>query len=275
MNKTVSSLSQFIEEYPLYSKFGVNQPIEAADLAGLEFNFFCNNEKQIQLFKLAAAKHNGVAHPGSVSPGVSRVHLPEGAIIDFTELFSGICQSCGNYKISLIISGGTQNENPKYFIRKIGQYPAPEASVAKLPKEVFDFLSDEDRELYRKGLKNLELGYGLGAFAYFKRMIENEIGKIIETISNPYSPQSNRIAEVVAAYKTDQQKSKLIEDITPHLPESLKEHGANILLLLNDTVLTPLHELTEEECIKKSKDIDTLFRYLLKKINEEKIKFLQ
>jgi hypothetical protein len=52
MNKPASSLSQFIEEYPLYTKFGINQPIEAADLGNLTFNFFCKNEKEIRLFKL-------------------------------------------------------------------------------------------------------------------------------------------------------------------------------------------------------------------------------
>jgi hypothetical protein len=170
----------------------------------------------------------------------------------------------------IIISGGTQKEKPKYFIRKIGQYPAPEAAGVKLPKEISDFLDDEGREFYRKGLKNLELEYGIGAIAYFKKMIETEIEKIVEAISNPYSHDGNKIAEAIAAYKKDQQKSKLIEDITPYLPQSLKEHGANILLMLHDAASIGIHELTEKECIKKSKDIDTLFRYLIRKINAER-----
>jgi hypothetical protein len=268
MNKPNSSLSQFIEEYPLYSKFGIDQPIEAVDLNNLAFNFFCKKEKEIQPFRLEAVIHNGngVEHPTAAING----YLSEGIVTDFTEMFSGVCQSCLSYKASIIISGGTQKEKPKYFVRKIGQYPAPEASVVILPKEISDFLDDQGKEFYMKGLKNLELKHGIGAIAYFKKMIESEIEKIIEAVSNRYSPDSNKIAESVAAYKKDQQKSRFIEDITPYLPQSLKEHGANILLVLHDAASINMHELTEKECIKKSKDIDTLFRYLVRKINAER-----
>ena len=172
--------------------------------------------------------------------------------------------------MSIIISGASQKEKPKYFIRKIGQYPAPESSVIKLPNDISDFLNEEDCELYRKGLKNLDLEYGIGAFSYFRKMIENEIERVIAAISNPYSPDGNKIAEAVAAYRKDQQKSKLIEEITQYLPKSLKEHGANILLVLCDTIFMDISALTEKECIKKSKDIDTLFRYLVRKLYEER-----
>jgi hypothetical protein len=101
-------------------------------------------------------------------------------------------------------------------------------------------------------------------------MIESEMERIIETVSDPYSADGNKIAEAVAAYKEDQQKTKLIEEITPYLPKNLKEHGAAVLLLLHDAASIGIHELTEEECIKKSKDIDALFRYLVRKINGER-----
>jgi hypothetical protein len=114
------------------------------------------------------------------------------------------------------------------------------------------------------------MGYGTGAIAYFKRMIKNEIEGIIEAISNPYSPDSSKIAGAFSVYKEAGHKTKFIEDITPYLPNSLKEHGANILLVLHDAASAGLDDMTEKECIKKSKDIDTLFRYLVKKINAER-----
>jgi hypothetical protein len=267
MNKPASSLSQFIEEYPLYLKYGVNQPIEAADLNNLAFNFFCKNEKAIQPFKLEAAAHNGMAHTGATN---GRGYTTEGTTVDFTEMFSGVCQSCQSYKANIIISGGTQQEKPKYFIRKIGQYPAPESHGIQLSKEITGFLNEDGREFYRKALQNLELEYGLGAITYFKKMIAMEIERIIEAISDPYSANGNKIAEAMDAYKKEQQKSKLIELITPHLPNYLKEHGAAILLLLQDTVSIGIHELSEEECIKRSKDINTLFSYLVKQITRAK-----
>src|SRR5215813_10839873 len=117
MNKPNSSLSQFIEEYPLYSKFGTDQPIEAADLDNLVFNFFCKKEKELQPFRLTSATRNGNdAHQGHHHSS------SEGSAIDFTEIFTGICQSCEGDKVNIIINGSGQKEKPKYFIRKIGQY---------------------------------------------------------------------------------------------------------------------------------------------------------
>jgi len=269
MNKPNSSLSQFIEEYPLYSKFGVDQPIEAADLNNLAFNFFCKKEKEIQAFRLEPILHNsnGIKHNGSFSPDG---YLTEGSIVDFTEMFTGVCQSCESYKIKIIISGASQKEKPKYFIRKIGQYPAPESSSVKLPADVVEFLDETDLEGYTKGLKNLEWGCGTGAFAYFRRMAGNVIEKIIEILSDPYSPHGNQIVETFSNYVELRQKTKFIEDITPHLPKSLQEHGANIFLVLYDAASIEMNGLTEKECLKKSKDIDTLLRYLARKINAER-----
>jgi hypothetical protein len=258
-----SSLAGFLSEYPLYSKFGINQPIEAADLDKLEFEFFCKNENAMHNFRLEAGMQNG--------NGRHVTDCVEGAIVDFTEIFSGICQSCKEYKIDIILSGGTQKETPKYFIRKIGQFPAPETSLSKLPNEMAVFLNNGSRELYSKALKNLDMEYGTGAFAYFKRVIENEMGRIIGAVSNPWSDSQKKINEAISVYKLNGQKSQSIEDISPHLPETLKEHGANILLLLHDVVLTNIHELTEEECMKKSKDIDALLRYLVKKLESPEV----
>ena len=268
MVKPPSTLSQFIEEYPLYSQFGTAQPIEATDLNNLAFNFFCKNEKGIQPFRLEPIIHNGngLEH----SPAPTNGSPAEETVAGFTEMFSGICQSCLNYKVNIIINVGSQNEQPKYFVRKIGQYPAPEAFFVKFPDEISYFLNEDSRELYGKGLNNLELEYGTGAFAYFRRIIVNEIERIIEALSDPYAPGGNKIAEAFSNYKESRQKTKFIEDITPYLPKSLQEHGANSLLLLHDAASLSMDELTEKECIKKSKDIDTLFRYLVRKIYAER-----
>jgi hypothetical protein len=266
----LSYLSEFLEEYPLYSKFGINQPAEVSDLNGLQFNFFCKNENEYHFFKLEpASDHNGI-HTKQITDETSQPDQSASeARINFTELFAGTCQSCKRYAIKLTISGGTQREKPKYFLQKIGQYPAPENNGTKVPKEIFNFLNKENRELYMRGLKNLDMGYGAGAFVYFRKIAENEFERIIESVSNHYSTDSTRIADAFRAYNSDHQKSKLIEEISPYLPENLKKHGANILLVLHDAASIPVNELTEDECIRKSKDIDMLFRHLLKKINEK------
>jgi hypothetical protein len=56
---------------------------------------------------------------------------------------------------------------PKLLAMKIGQYPP----LDRLPeKEVLEYLTDEDKENYKKALTTLSFGYGIGAYAYFRRM---------------------------------------------------------------------------------------------------------
>ncbi len=261
MNTPGSSLSQFIEEYPLYSRFGTDQPIEAADLDNLAFNFFCQREKEVQPFRLTIPSSNG----NGIHPPAQLHHSAE----EFTGIFTGVCQSCGEYKITVVVNGASTEDPPRYFIRKIGQDPAPESPAVKLPDDLAIFLDDDGRECYRKALINLEFNYGAGTLAYFKKAIVNGIERIIETLSNPYSEAGSKFAEAFNSYKQDGQRTKFIEDATPYLPETLKEHGAAILLVLHDALSLSIQELTEKECIKKSKDIDSLFRYMTRKIIAE------
>jgi len=268
MNKPNSSLSQFIEEYPLYSKFGVNQPIEAADLNNLAFNFYCKEEKEVQPFRLYADFHYN-AHSSFSGNGSRNISLSAESKLDFTEMFTGICQSCERYKVNIVINGVTQKEYPNYFIRKIGQYPAPESPATKMPDELASFLHDESRELYHMALKNVEFGFGNGAIVYFRKVIKNELERIMEAMASPYSSGAINLAEVFSSYQQHGEKTRFIDEATSLLPATLQEHGACILLVLHDVLSINQFDLSEKEYLKKSKDIDSLFRYLVRKIYAE------
>ena len=120
------------------------------------------------------------------------------------------------------------------------------------------------------GLISVDLWKRHNLLVYFRKMIAREVSRIIEALTDPYFPGGRKIAEAFANYKEQHQKTRFIEDISPHLPKSLQEHGANSLLILHDVASMSVDELTEAECIKKAKDIDTLFRYLLRKIYAER-----
>lgn len=262
MDKPNSSLSQFIEEYPLYVKFGIDQPAEIADLSNLAFNFFCGEEKEVQPFRLS------VGLPAAIEPMHNGSPLETGKT-SFTEIFTGICRSCESYKIKIVINAAVQKESPKYFLRKIGQFPAPDLTGARLPDELSYFLHDESRSFYIKALKNLDMECGSGALSYFLRVIRNEMERIVEIMANPLTHGSHQIAELYASYKQSGIRSKFIEEVTPLLPKSLHEHGANIIVVLHDTLSVTIPDLSEHDSLKKAKDIDSLFRYLVKRIQVE------
>jgi hypothetical protein len=260
----------FIESYPLYTKFEVSEFLEAEDIDNIRINLFCKKENKNQTFKLEATSDEMANKGRMFTSTLAPDYIAAEEIVDFTENYIGLCQSCEDYKINVIINGFTEYDKKtgkKFYLKKIGQLPAPEM---KIPREILDFLNEDDRQFYSKALKNLEFGYGIGAFAYFRRIIENEIEKIIEDISKIESPDSKKIVGALTLYNKNHQMSKLIQEITPYLPKNLKEQGENILLLLYGATSIGLHELSEEECVEKSRHIDTLFKFLIKKLNEEK-----
>jgi hypothetical protein len=251
MTRPLSYLSEFLEEYPLYSKFGTDQPAVAEDLDGLHFNFHCKKEKATRGFMLKAT--------GSSS---SRKQTLLDSQPAFTEMYTGICQSCEDYKVDIIINGGTQEEHPKYFLRKIGQYPPPQSIGPRIPAEIARFLDRNEAELYSKAVQCIEFELGVAAFSYFSKLLPGSIEKMAHKISN-----DNEIAGALRTYKKNGERIAAIEAITILVPDRLKEHGANALLVLCDACIEKQEILSEEEYLKKSKNIDLLFRYLAKKID--------
>lgn len=158
-------------------------------------------------------------------------------------------------------------EIPDIYIKKIGQLPA----VERLPeKEVLEYLNEEDKENYKKALSNLSVSFGIGAFAYFRRIIENEIKRIVKDISELDFEGSDKVKSAWIEYEQNHQMSNLIDNINPYIPKSLKEIDDNPIRLLHCQLSGGIHVYSEETCLEKAKKIDTILRYVIKKVNSEK-----
>jgi hypothetical protein len=62
----------------------------------------------------------------------------------------------------------------------------------------------------------------------------------------------------------------LIEGIYHYLPTSLKSVGANPLKILYSHFSEGLHSEGEETCLQKAFALDTILKFTIKKINEER-----
>jgi hypothetical protein len=266
-----NNLSYFLSEYQLYTKFEIIDCYSESDIFRTTFKFFCEKDNDSTTFEIREEKNSPVnIQESPFSTGMQNVISNSTIDFNFHKHYSGVCQQCKKYAVHFLISGSTsrdKNGNKKFYIRKVGQNPAP---VITPTRDVSNFLNEDDKDFYGKALKNLKYGHGIGAYAYFRRIIENEIHRIVKRISAINLPDSNKIIEALEQYKEKHQMSRLIEEITPYLPKSLKDDQSNnILKLLYDQSSTALHELSEEDCLEKAGYIDTLFSYLVKKLNEE------
>lgn len=113
-------------------------------------------------------------------------------------------------------------------------------------------------------------GLGLGSFAYYRRVVENQRGRLLEEIirvAKRMGAKADAVRALEAAAK-EQQFSKSIELTKDSIPESLLIDGHNPLLLLHRALSVGLHNLTDEECLARARSIRLVLTELAERIGQ-------
>jgi hypothetical protein len=182
------------------------------------------------------------------------------------------CDTCSSSKYAFFIEVDIENGK----IRKVGQSPAWSIN---LDKDIDRFLED-DSEFFKKALICESQGYGIAAFSYYRRVLENSIGKILENLRSLLEMQgssSENIEQIDKALKgiVMDERIKIAKDA---IPKSLTPNGMNPLAIIYDTLSAGIHRLPEEECLKNSEYIRVALSHLIKILtqqNEEQRAFIE
>src|ERR1700734_3781617 len=100
-----------------------------------------------------------------------------------------------------------------------------------------------DRELFLQGRRCENQGLGIGAFVYYRRVVENQKNRILERIidvAQTLGAPSEMVATLTEA-KTETQFSKAMHSVKDAMPDSLKLRGQNPLTLLHNALSDGLH----------------------------------
>ena len=114
-----------------------------------------------------------------------------------------------------------------------------------------------DRELFLKGRRCENQGLGIGAFVYYRRVVEEQKNRIIDEIIKVAqvllaTPDSIMVLENA---KKEHQFSKAVEAIKEAIPQRLLIAGQNPLTLLHSALSMGLHNQSDEKCLELAKDI--------------------
>src|SRR6185369_12661916 len=107
-----------------------------------------------------------------------------------------------------------------------------------IPPRVLDLLGDE-KEYFKKGVRAERDGLGIGAFTYYRRVVENKKGAIID----------------LKAASKETQFTKAISTIKHGIPDSLKIDSHNPLLLLHDALSDGMHVQEDSHCLELASSI--------------------
>jgi hypothetical protein len=118
-------------------------------------------------------------------------------------------------------------------------------------------LVQPQRNLLVKGWQSENRGFGIGAFAYYRRVVEDEknglIDELLKTCDNMVGAEAYR--ETLAKARKEIQFTRAIEQIGEGVPDALRINGQNPLTLLHRAISRDLHKAPDEECLAAAQAI--------------------
>lgn len=242
---------KFIEEYSLYRKFKVSQLPDRADLLPVvQVNMECPKCMSNQTFVMTNKYWENLD---------SQYSLVKGVVFRMVYL----CVHCQKYERVFYVK---VDEN-KVWLMKVGQYPAWEikgdANIEKLLGEHSGY--------YRKGLVCESQGYGIGAFGYYRRIVEEIIDRLLDEISELLSEEElTHYQDALVKTKetiVTQEKIDLVKDL---LPPILRPEGMNPLSALHSALSEGLHAGTDEECLEYAETCREILAFLVNQVAASK-----
>ncbi len=186
------------------------------------------------------------------------------------------CKACNKVIRSSYLSVGCEKHERVFFLKllnkdnsiiKVGQYPAWKISGDKTIEKM---LGDYRAYLHR-GLICESQGYGIGAFAYYRRITEKIIDELIGDMRD-LIPESDH-AQFDLAYenaKKTRQTSGKIALVKDFLPATLEIEGMNPLAIIYSSLSEGLHADSDERCLEYAGVVRESLVYLVSQVSESR-----
>ena len=131
-------------------------------------------------------------------------------------------------------------------------------------------LIQSDKDLFMRGRRCENQGLGIGAFAYYRRVVENQWTRLVENIikvGRSIGAPEATISALEAA-KREQQFSKAVSGLKDAIPQALLINGQNPLILLHAALSQGVHNLPDAECLELATSIRIILVELAEKLGE-------
>lgn len=233
----------FLEKYPLYRKFPMQVPSDLMQVPAPAFHMLCETCASEQTFNPSAP------HPASRYVGLG------GSVYGIAYR----CSACNNVSRYFLLKFNAANN----YVMKVGQEPPWEIA----PDRELERVLGARATYYKRGLICESQGYGIGAFAYYRRIVEEIIDELLQGINDLIDEQDreqySEALKQVAATKATERKIDLVKDL---LPSILRPDGMNPLDSLHDVLSEGLHAETDERCLELAETVREVLVFMVNQI---------
>jgi len=247
---TDADIKTFLETAPLYSWREFKKPFaNRSSLWISEIDAYCDVCEQLRPFQDLRSRGGGA--------GMGFNALKSG-----TSYFTFSCVSCRKAHREYLLEQVLDDENIR--IQKYGELPRSKLGRNRVLQK---FLKD-DLDNYEKAIVCLSHEYGVAAFAYFRRIVENNINALLDLVQEDAqsSGSDKAIMDALGDLRKDAPMSEKIKIANLALPNHLKPDGLNPLGRLYQVLSEGVHSLPDAECLQKAKTISECLAFLVSEL---------
>jgi len=254
--------SDFLEKSNLYQKKESSLPDMSSDLEGENINLFCKTCNSTQTFILNTPFFEGknLWEFGMGGRSICSSYVPHKENIKGFLFLDYKCAKCQQERAIFLIKISEEK------IEKVGQYPQIDISI---PNEIKILKDETIEDLYKKGRICESQSYGIGSFAYYRRIIELKIDELLDKIKE-FFPEDKKekydnCLKKVKEEKNAERKIDIVKDV---ITDEIIQNNPlkNIYTLLS----IGLHSLNDEECLESAKSLRELMVLWIKQIEQKK-----
>lgn len=239
----------FLEEFSLFRKHKPEKLIDdTRKWTATPINMKCHICESTQTFNMTNEYYdNGYGNTANV--------FAKNRVLDLR--YS--CQSCKSFERRFFVHVNDALDT----VYKVGQYPEWEIKMDRNLEKTLN----KHATTFRKGLVCESQGYGIGAFAYYRRITEEIIDELLDSITELIE-EENKEGYLEALEKTKQtrvtqEKIELTKDL---LPSILKPNGMNPLGVLHSELSEGLHAESDKACLENANHIKSILVFLINQI---------
>jgi hypothetical protein len=129
-------------------------------------------------------------------------------------------------------------------------------------------LFGSDSKIFLKGRQCENHGLGVGAFSYYRRVVENHKDQLFDEVIKAALKIAPDTVDGLRQAKAENQFLKALEAVKDIIPQGLLIDGHNPFTLLHSALSDGLHARTDEECLQSAHDVRMVLAELVERIGQ-------